>query len=442
MLAILLAMVLARLAALARNAGNAAETRTQLESIRAQNERLERELRAELTSARAETTQHAKSARNELASNLAQFTQTLQNQLANNAGLQNQRLATLTQSNEQRLEAVRATIEGRLELLRTDNAQKLEQMRTTVDEKLQTTLDLRLGESFKMVSDRLEQVHKGLGEMQSLATGVGDLKKVLTNVKSRGGWGEVQLGALLDEMLPPGQYEKNVATRPGRKESVEYAIKFPGRSEDGSPCWLPIDCKFPLEDYRRLQDAIDRADVGAVEQSRKALEDFFKVEARKIRDKYIEPPYTTDFAILFIPTESLYAEAVSRPGLAETLQRDCRVMLAGPMNLAAMLNSLQLGFRTLAIQNSSAEVWRVLGAVKTEFGKFGELLAKTKERLDAVGKTLDDASRKSTTIARKLRDVETLPQPEADRILIGAEDDLFDADPEFDGETASPAPAD
>ena len=251
------------------------------------------------------------------------------------AGLQNERLATLTQSNEQRLEAVRATVEGRLELLRTDNAQKLEQMRTTVDEKLQTTLELRLGESFKMVSDRLEQVHKGLGEMQSLATGVGDLKKVLTNVKSRGGWGEVQLGALLDEMLPPGQYAKNVTTRPGTRESVEYAIKFPGRSEDGSPCWLPIDCKFPLEDYRRLQDAIDRADVGAVEQSRKALEDFFKVEARKIRDKYIEPPHTTDFAILFIPTESLYAEAVSRPGLAETLQRDCRVMLAGPMNLAA-----------------------------------------------------------------------------------------------------------
>ena len=441
-LAVLLALVLLRVAALARNAGDGAETRVQLETLRLQNERLERELRTELANARAETTQNAKSARNELASNLGQFTQTLQNQLASIASLQNERLSTLTQSNEQRLEAVRATVEGRLELLRTDNAQKLEQMRTTVDEKLHATLELRLGESFKMVSDRLEQVHKGLGEMQSLATGVGDLKKVLTNVKSRGGWGEVQLGALLDEMLSPGQYAKNVATRPGRKESVEYAIKFPGRSEDGSPCWLPIDCKFPLEDYRRLQDAIERADVGMVEQSRKALEDFFKVEARKIRDKYIEPPHTTDFAILFIPTESLYAEAVSRPGLAETLQRDCRVMLAGPMNLAALLNSLQLGFRTLAIQNSSAEVWRVLGAVKTEFGKFGELLAKTKERLDAVGQTLDDASKKSTTIARKLRDVETLPQAEADRLLLGGESVVFDADPEFDRQTASPAPSD
>jgi DNA recombination protein RmuC len=442
MLAVLLAVVLTRLAAVARSTANGAETRSQLETIRAQNERLERELRIELTNARAETTQNAKSARDELASNLAQFTQTLQNQLASIASLQNERLSTLTQSNEQRLEAVRATVEGRLELLRTDNAQKLEQMRTTVDEKLHATLELRLGESFKMVSDRLEQVHKGLGVMQSLATGVGDLKKVLTNVKSRGGWGEVQLGALLDEMLSPGQYAKNVATRPGRRESVEYAIKFPGRSEDGTPCWLPIDCKFPLEDYRRLQDAIDRADVGMVEQSRKALEDFFKLEARKIRDKYIEPPHTTDFAILFIPTESLYAEAVSRPGLAESLQRDCRVMLAGPMNLAALLNSLQLGFRTLAIEHRSTEVWRVLGAVKTEFGKFGELLAKTKERLDAVGKTLDDASKKSTTIARKLRDVETLPQAEADRLLIGREGAVLDADPEFDREAATPSPTD
>jgi DNA recombination protein RmuC len=441
LLAFLLAWVLVRFSAVVRSAGGGAEISARLETIRAQNERLERDLRNELASARAETAQNAKIARDELAGNLAQFTQTLQNQLASISSLQNERLATLTQSNEQRLEAVRATVESRLELLRTDNAQKLDQMRNTVDEKLHETLELRLGERFKMVSDRLEQVHKGLGEMQSLATGVGDLKKVLTNVKSRGGWGEVQLGALLDEMLSPGQYAKNVATRPGRRESVEYAIKFPGRGDDGEPCWLPIDCKFPLEDYRRLQEAIDRADVGMVEQSRKALEDFFKIEARKIRDKYIEPPHTTDFAILFIPTESLYAEAASRPGLAETLQRDYRVMLAGPMNLAALLNSLQLGFRTLAIERSSTEVWRVLGAVKTEFGRFGELLAKAKQKLDAVGTTLDDASRKSTTIARKLRDVETLPQPEADRLLIGGEGTVFDADPEFDREV-SPTPSD
>jgi len=415
----LIVLVLIRLAMLSRPRSDAIELRARLDSIAAQNERLERELRAELVQARKESAHGAQTARDELAANLNRFTQTLQNQVASAAGTQNERLASLTQSNEQRLEAVRATIEQRLELLRADNTQKLEQMRATVDEKLHATLEQRLGESFKLVSDRLEQVHKGLGEMQSLASGVGDLKKVMTNVKSRGGWGEVQLGALLEEMLSPGQYAKNVATRSRSMERVEYAIKFPGRGDDGTPCWLPIDAKFPLEDYRRLQDAIERADVGAVEASRRALEDFFKTEARKIRDKYIEPPLTTDFAILFIPTESLYAEAISRPGLAEILQRDFRVMMAGPMNLAALLNSLQLGFRTLAIEQRSTEVWRVLAAVKTEFGKFGEILAKTKDKLDAVGRTLDDASRKSTTIARKLRDVEALPQADADQLLTG-----------------------
>ena len=315
-----------------------------------QIERLERELRAELAQSRTESAQTAKTARDELRGNLGEFARTL-----------HQQLATLTQTNEQRLEAVRATVEQRLDLLRSDNAQKLEQMRATVDEKLHAALEHRLGESFKLVSDRLEQVHKGLGEMQTLATGVGDLKRVLTNVKSRGGWGEVQLGALLAEVLSPGQYAKNVATRPGSSERVEYAIKFPGRGEDGTPCWLPVDAKFPLEDFQRLQDGIDRADIGAVDVSRRALEEFFKTEARKIRDKYIEPPYTTDFAILFVPTEGLYAEALARPGLADALQRDCRVMLAGPSNLHAFLNSLQLGFRTLAIEQRSTEVWRVLG---------------------------------------------------------------------------------
>jgi DNA recombination protein RmuC len=290
-------------------------------------------------------------------------------------------------------------------------------MRATVDEKLQATLEQRLGASFKLVSDRLEQVHKGLGEMQTLASGVGDLKRVLTNVKSRGGWGEVQLGALLADFLTPAQYAQNVATRPGSDQRVEYAVRFPGRSDDGTPCWLPIDAKFPLEDWQRLQDAVERADAAAVDASRKALEAFFKAEARKIRDKYIESPYTTDFAILFVPTEGLFAEAMSRPGLADTLQREFRVTLAGPANLMAMLNSLQLGFRTLAIERRSTEVWRVLGAVKTEFSRFGEILAKTKDRLDAVGKTLDEAGRKSTTIARKLREVEALPVLEADQLL-------------------------
>jgi DNA recombination protein RmuC len=276
--------------------------------------------------------------------------------------------------------------------------------------------------------------------MQTLAAGVGDLKKVLTNVKSRGGWGEVQLGALLAEMLTPAQYAQNVATRPGSRERVEYAVKFPGRGEDGEPCWLPVDAKFPLEDYQRLQDAIEHADIAAVEAARKALEAFFKAEAKSIRDKYVEPPHTTDFAILFVPTEGLYAEAVSRPGLADTLQREFRVMLAGPMNLAAMLNSLQLGFRTLAIEKRSTEVWRVLGAVKTEFGKFGEILAKTKEKLDQVGRTLDDAGRKSTTIARKLRDIEALPEAEADRLLTGEGGAVIDALPDADADARS-APA-
>jgi DNA recombination protein RmuC len=404
-----LVLILLRLKRLGQGLSDGSEVRTRLDTLAAQNERLERELRAELARSRSENTQHAQIARTELSAGLHQ---------------QSERLANLTHSNEQRLEAVRATVEQRLEALRSDNAQKLEQMRATVDERLQSTLEQRLGESFKLVSDRLDQVHKGLGEMHTLAAGVGDLKRVLVNVKSRGGWGEVQLGTLLDEMLAPGQYAKNVATRPGEDARVEYAIKFPGRSKDGVPCWLPIDAKFPLEDYQRLQDAIERADVAAVEASRKALEDFFKTEARKIRDKYVEPPHTTDFAILFIPTEGLYAEALSRPGLADGLQRDFRVMLAGPTNLMAFLNSLQLGFRTLAIEQRSTEVWRVLGAVKAEFGKFGELLAKTKEKLDSVGKTLDEAGRKSTTIVRKLRDVEALPPAEAERVLTGEAETL------------------
>jgi DNA recombination protein RmuC len=417
LLGALLAVLLAKVAALTRAGGQ----QSRLETIGTQIERLERELRVELTQARTESAHNAKTAREEFAHSLGEFARTLHHQLS-----------TLTQSNEQRLEAVRATVEQRLELLRGDNAQKLEQIRATVDEKLHAALEHRLGESFKLVSERLEQVHKGLGEMQTLATGVGDLKRVLTNVKSRGGWGEVQLGALLDEVLSAGQYAKNVATRPGSGERVEYAIKFPGRGEDGTPCWLPIDAKFPLEDYQRLQDAIERADVAAVESSRRALEDFFKTEAKKIRDKYIEPPHTTDFAILFVPTEGLYAEALARPGLADALQRDWRVMLAGPSNLHAFLNSLQLGFRTLAIEKRSTEVWRVLGAVKTEFGRFGELLVKTKDRLDAVGKTLDEAGKKSSTIARKLRDVEALPEADADRLLIGGEGIVYDSEVEIE----------
>ncbi len=443
---VLLVAVLWRIAALARSrvdeatnaVREAADLKARLDALGNQIARVESDLRQDLSTNRAEQNQGAATLRGEVGGAIGKFREVTQTQLTDMAGLQQRQLAAfgeqltrLTVTNEQRLEAVRATVEQRLDALRVDNTAKLEQMRATVDEKLQTTLEQRLGESFKIVSDRLEQVHKGLGEMQLLATGVGDLKRVLTNVKSRGGWGEVQLNALLAEMLSPSQYAQNVATRPGSKERVEFAIRLPGRSEDGAPCWLPIDAKFPLEDYQRLQDAIERADVAAVEGSRKALDVFFREEAKKIHDKYVEPPHTTDFAILFIPTEGLYAEAVSRPGLADSLQRDYRVMLAGPMNLAAMLNSLQLGFRTLAIEQRSTEVWRVLGAVKTEFGKFGDILAKTKEKLDQVGRTLDDAGRKSTTIARRLRDVEALPEVEADRLLTGEPGRLLD-DPSLD----------
>ena len=378
--------------------------------VRAQGVDLERDLKQDLAIARGEQTEAAQGLRREV--------------------------SELAQRNDQKLETIRLNVEQRLDRLREENAQKLDQMRSTVDEKLQATLEARLGASFKQVSDRLEQVHKGLGEMQTLATGVGDLKRVLTNVKSRGTWGEVQLGALLADLLTPAQYARNVATRPGSGERVEYAVRFPGRGDDGAPCWLPIDAKFPLEDWQRLQDAVERADAAAVDASRRALDAFFKLQAKAIRDKYIESPHTTDFAILFVPAEGLFAEAVSRPGLADALQRDYRVTLAGPTTLSAMLNSLQLGFRTLAIEKRSTEVWRVLGAVKTEFGRFGDILAKTRERLDAVGKTLEDAGRKSTTIARKLRDVEALPEAEADRLLTGEGSAIIDGDLTRDGDGA------
>jgi DNA recombination protein RmuC len=425
-------VTLVRVIALARerDAGSreVADLRGRLEAIGRGVVDHERDVRQDLAIARNEAAGAGTSLRQEIGEVMARFAETnaqLHRAASNAQAIElksfGDRLAQLSQTSETRLDALRRTLEERLDHLRADNAQKLDQMRATVDEKLQTTLEQRLGASFRHVSERLEQVHRGLGEMQTLASGVGDLKRVLTNVKSRGTWGEVQLGSLLADVLPPAQYAQNIATRPGSKERVEYAVRFPGRSDDGAPCWLPIDAKFPLEDWHRLQDAMERADPEAVEASRRALEQFFKVQARAIRDKYVESPHTTDFAILFVPTEGLFAEAVARPGLTETLQREFRVTLAGPTNLVAMLNSLQLGFRTLAIEKRSTEVWRVLGAVKTEFGRFGEILARTKDRLDQVGRTLDEAGRKSTTIARKLRDVEALPDDEADRLLTPAE---------------------
>jgi DNA recombination protein RmuC len=328
-----------------------------------------------------------------------------------------EQLSHLTQTSQARIEALRKTLEERLDMLRVENAQKLDQMRATVDEKLQATLEQRLGASFKQVSERLEQVHKGLGEMQTLASGVGDLKRVLTNVKSRGTWGEVQLATLLSEMLTPQQYEANVETCPGSNKRVEFAIRLPGRGDDGKPCWLPIDCKFPLEDWQRLQDALERADLSSADASRKALESFLRGEARTIRRNYVSPPHTTDFAILFLPTEGLYAEMMARPGFADSVQRESRVLVTGPMNLAALLNSLQMGFRTLVIEQRSSEVWRTLGAVKTEFAKFGDALATTKRKLESVSSSIGDAEVRTRQIARRLKDVELLPEPEAASLI-------------------------
>ncbi|MDR3100134.1 MAG: DNA recombination protein RmuC [Paraburkholderia sp.] len=337
-----------------------------------------------------------------------------------------QQLVQLTEANDRRLAEVRATLEQRLKDIEANNAAKLEEMRRTVDEKLHATLEQRLGESFKLVSDRLEQVHRGLGEMQTLAAGVGDLKKVLTNVKTRGTWGEVQLEALLEQMLTPEQFAKNVATVPGSSERVEFAIRLPGRgvpggaaasASDSAPVWLPVDAKFPREDYERLIDAQERADAAGIEEAGRALEARVRAEARTIAEKYVAPPHTTDFALLFLPTEGLYAEILRRPGLTDVLQRDYRVSVAGPTTLTALLNSLQMGFRTLAIEQRSSEVWQVLGAVKTEFGKFGEVLARTKSQLETVTRSIEAAEVRTRVMNRKLREVEALPGEAASNLL-------------------------
>ena len=330
-----------------------------------------------------------------------------------------EQLRLLSDSNERRQTEMRQAVETRLVALQEGNEKKLEQMRATVDEKLHATLETRLGESFKQVADRLEQVHKGLGEMQTLARDVGSLNRVLTNVKTRGIFGEMQLAGLLEQVFTPEQYATNVATVPGSNERVEFAIRLPGQRSDGVPLWLPIDAKFPREDYERLLEAQDRADPVAVEAAAKAIETRLRLEARSIRDKYVAPPHTTDFGILFVPTEGLYAEALRRPGLLEALQRESKVMLAGPTTLLATLTSLQMGFRTLALEQRSAEVWEVLGAVKTEFGKFGEVLAKTKKKLGEASDTLDVAAVRTRAMERKLKGVEALPDARVSQLIPG-----------------------
>ena len=374
-----------------------------------------RELRDEIGRVRRDLGEVGSAQRTELSGSLNNFSQTLATQMSGIATVQDGKidgfaaqLAKLTEANEARLTEIRNTLETKLRELQGENAAKLEEMRKTVDERLHATLEHRLGESFKLVSDRLEQVHRGLGEMQTLAAGVGDLKRVLTNVKTRGTWGEVQLEALLEQMLVREQFEKNVATRPGQ--------------DARSPVWLPIDSKFPAEDYDRLIAAQDRADAAGVEESARALELRIRSEAKTIRDKYIEPPYTTDFALLFLPTEGLYAEVLRRPGLADALQRDFRVVIAGPTTLAAILNSLQMGFRTLAIEQRSGEIQLLLGAVKTEFGRFGEVLANTKKQLETVTNSIGKAEVRTRAIERKLRDVEALPTSDAQVVLGKASD--------------------
>ena len=341
-----------------------------------------------------------------------------------------EQLRLLSEANERRQNEMRSAVETRLTALQEGNEKKLDQMRATVDEKLHATLELRLGESFKQVADRLEQVHKGLGEMQGLARDVGSLNRVLNNVKTRGIFGEMQLAALLEQVFTPEQFAKNVITVPGSNERVDFAICLPGQRDDGVPLWLPIDAKFPREDYERLLDAQERADPIAVETAAKAIEMRLRLEAKSIRDKYVAPPHTTDFAILFVPTEGLYAEALRRPGLLELLQREFKVMLAGPTTLLATLTSLQMGFRTLALEKRSAEVWEVLGAVKTEFAKFGEVLAKTKKKLEEATSTIDAAQTRSNVMTRRLKVVEALPEPRVAQLLPGLAAHETAAEPE------------
>ncbi len=319
-----------------------------------------------------------------------------------------QQLQRLNHDSLHTAEQLRGTLNERLATIQADNAAKLEEMRRTVDEKLHATLEQRLGESFKLVSDRLEQVHKGLGEMQSLASSVGDLKRVMTNVKTRGTWGEVQLGAIIDNILTPDQYARNVKTVPGSDELVEFAIRLPGR-DDEHPVWLPIDAKYPVEHHQRLQDALDAADKLGVIAAGNALEGSIRNEAKKIASKYVSPPFTTDFAVMYLPSEGLFAEVMRRPGLVEAVQNDCRVVITGPANLAAMLNSLQMGFKTLAIEKRSSEVWGVLGQVKTEFAKFGEVVEATRKSIDAAAKKFEQVDVRTRAIQRRLRTVQELP---------------------------------
>jgi DNA recombination protein RmuC len=374
---------------------------------------------------REESASAARSLREEVSNGLASMGGTLSGTLGTAGRLQQDQLAAfagqlreLTEANARALEMIRTTLDTRVRELQVENEKRLEEMRTTVDEKLQGTLEKRLGESFKLVSERLEAVQRGLGEMQELATGVGDLKRVLTNVKTRGTWAEVQLGAILEQFLAPGQYDRNVRTRKDSSEVVEFAVRLPGRPADPeSTVWLPIDSKFPQEDYLRVQEAADAGDVESVRKAADSLARTLRLEAQKIQDKYLDPPHTTDFAIMFLATEGLYAEALRQPGLASDLQQRYRIVVAGPTTLSAILSSLRMGFQTLAIEQRAWEVWEILGAVKSEFSKFGEVLGRVKKQLRTASRTIDQAEIRTRAMGRKLRDVEQLSEAAAADLL-------------------------
>jgi DNA recombination protein RmuC len=430
---------------LRRPAGSAEkDLLVRFEGLKSSVETLERLLRDESARSREASERSAQQDREELQGALRFSADSLQARLAEIASLQRgqldsfaAQLSAASQTTGEKLDRVRDSVEGKLASIQADNSRQLEKMRETVDEKLQATLEQRLGESFRHVSERLEQVQLGLGEMRALATGVGDLKKVLTNVKTRGTWGEIQLGALLEQILTREQYEKNVATKAGSDDRVEYAVKLPGRDDQG-PVWLPIDAKFPQEDYSRIVDASDQANPALLEEAAKQLENRIRLEAKSIRDKYIDPPRTTDFAIMFLPTEGLYAEVLRRPGLTDELQLTLRIMVTGPTTLAALLNSLQMGFRTLAIEKRSGEVWALLGAVKNEFGKFAEILEKTRKKLQEASNTIDGAATRTRQIERKLRSVEELPPGESVRLL--GDDSVTPGEDAAEGENGAPDP--
>jgi DNA recombination protein RmuC len=421
-LLVCIGLLCALLMKLRRDTSDTGSMKGKIDGLEKLLERHERILREELGRSREESHAGSRHIREEMTGSIALLGDSVSKRMSDIAGLQKNQLELfaaqlkeLTASNEGRLDTLRESVDARLRLIQEDNARKLEQMRATVDEKLHETLEKRLGESFKLVSERLELVQRGLGEMQTLANGVGDLKKVLTNVKTRGTYGEIQLGSLLEQILAPGQYDSNVETRKGSGQRVEFVLKLPGRdgTADGM-VWLPLDAKFPQEDYLRLVEAQETADAVAAADARKQLDRSVREMAKTIRDKYLDPPHTTDFGVMFLPTEGLYAEVLRLPGLFDVLQREFKVMVAGPTTLAALLNSLQMGFRTLAIEKRSAEVWNLLGVVRTEFFKFGVILDKTRKKLVEAGNHIDQAATRTRVIERKLRDVQDIPHTETD----------------------------